>query len=250
MQAYTTGRGTPRPSLIPILGRTVIATLLVVGGLALAYLAFATPLLSQAIPAGRPSLGQSAMGMGLWAAALVAPAGFVLVGTNGLARTLASVKDRGPSRSAALRALADLPDGVVAASRLTLPDGRGVSELVVGPFGAAVIRELPPTAVTRVRGGQWELHTSQRWVALENPLDRATRDAERVRRWLGHDDVDFVVKVYAAVVGTDSAISRTAACAVLTPDQLGSWLAALPAQRSLTRGRLDQIEEQVQGAAG
>ena len=157
MQAFTTGRGTPRPSLIPILGRTVIATLLVVGGLALAYIAFATPLLSQAIPAGRPSLGQSAMGMGLWAAALVAPAGFVLVGTNGLARTLASVKDRGPNRSAALRALADLPDGVVAASRLTLPDGRGVSELVVGPFGAAVIRELPPTAVTRVRGGQWEL---------------------------------------------------------------------------------------------
>lgn len=250
MQAYIIGRGTSRPSLLPILGRAVVATLVVVGGLALAYLAFATPLLSQAIPAGRPSLGQWAMGMGLWAAALVAPAGFVLVGTNGLARTLASVRDRSPRRSDALRALANLPDGSVAVSRLTLPDGRGVSELIIGPFGAAIVRELPPTAVTRVRAGQWELRTSQRWVALENPLERAARDAERVRRWLGHDDADFVVKVYAAVVGAEPTVSRTPACAVLTPDQLGAWLAALPAQRSLTPGRLDRIVEQVQAAAG
>ncbi len=250
MQVFTTSRGSPRPSLVPILGRTVVATLLVVGGLVLAYIAFATPLLSQAIPSGRPSLGQSAMGMGLWAAALVAPAGFVLLGTNGLARTLASVRDRQPRRSDVLRSLADLPDGLVAASRLSLPDGRGVPELVVGPFGAAVIRELPPTAATRVRGGQWELRTSQRWIALENPLDRAARDAERVRRWLGHDDVDFVVKVYAAVVGSAPDVARSAGCAVLTPDQLGPWLAALPAQRSLTPGRLDRIVAQVQNSAG
>ncbi len=250
MQVFTTSRGTPRPPLVPILARAVVATLLVVGGLVLAYVAFATPLLSQAIPTGRPSLGQSAMGMGLWAAALVAPAGFVLVGTNGLARTLASVRMRRPRRTDVLHSLADLPDGFIAASQVSLPDGRSVPEIVVGPFGAAVIRELPPTAVTRVRGGNWELRTSQRWITLENPLDRASRDAERVRRWFAHDDADFVVKVYAAVVGPAPTIARSAGCAVLTPDQLGPWLAALPAQRSLSPGRLDRIAEQVKGAVG
>jgi hypothetical protein len=250
MQVITAARGTPRPSLIPIVGRTVVATLMVVGGLVVAYAVFATPLLSQAIPAGRPDAGQLVVGMALWAIALVAPAGFILVGTTRLARALASVRDRAPRRSTALRALADLPSDIVVASGLALPDGRGVSELVVGAFGAAVIRELPPAAVTRIRDGRWELRTSKRWIPLEDPLERAARDAERVRRWLGHDDVDFVVKVYAAVVGPDATMARTAACAVLAPDQLAGWIAALPAQRSLTTGRREQILDLVREAAG
>ena len=77
----------------------------------------------------------------------------------------------------------------------------------------------------------------------------AARDAERVRRWLGHDDADFVVKVYAAVVGPAPTVDRTAGCAVLTPDQLGSWIAALPAQRSLTTGRRELILDLVRDAA-
>lgn len=250
MQVISAARGTPRPSLIPILGRTIVGTMLVVGGLVLAYVVLATPLLSQAIPAGRPTPGQMLMGMALWAAALVAPAGFILIGVTRLARNLDSVRDRAPRRSTALRALADLPTDIVVASGLALPDGRGVSELVVGPFGAAVIRELPPAAVTRIRNGQWELRTTKRWIPLENPLERASRDAERVRRWLGHDDADFVVKVYAAVVGPAPTVERTAGCAVLTPEQLGPWIAALPAQRSLTAGRREQLLDLVREAAG
>lgn len=250
MQVITAARETPRTSLIPIVGRTVVATLMVVGGLVLAYAVLATPLLSQAIPSGRPDAGQMATGMALWAVALVAPAAFILVGTTGLARNLASVRDRAPRRSTALRALADLPSDIVVASGLTLPDGRGVSELVVGAFGAAVIRELPPAAVTRIRDGRWELRTSKRWIPLEDPLERAARDAERVRRWLGHDDVDFVVKVYSAVVGPEATVARTAVCAVLSPEQLAGWIAALPAQRSLTAGRREQIMDLVREAAG
>jgi hypothetical protein len=249
MQVITAARGTPRPSLLPIVGGTIVATMLVVGGLILAYAAFATPLLAQAIPAGRPSAAEMALGMALWAAALVAPAGFILIGTTRLARNLASVREREPRRSTALRALADVPSDVVVASGLVLPDGRGVSELVIGPFGAAVVRELPPATVTRIRDGQWELRTSKRWIPLENPLDRASRDAERVRRWLGHDDADFVVKVYAAVVGPEPTVERTAGCAVLASDQLGPWITALPAQRSLTAGRREQILELVRDAA-
>jgi hypothetical protein len=62
--------------------------------------------------------------------------------------------------------------------------------------------------------------------------------------------VDFVVKVYAAVVGPDATMARTAACAVLAPDQLAGWIAALPAQRSLTTGRREQILDLVRDAAG
>lgn len=250
MQVITAGRGTPRTSLIPIVGHTVVATILVAVGLTMAYAAFATPLLTRLIPSGRPDTLQTVGGMILWAAALVAPAGLILVGTQRLARSLASIRARAPRRSTALRALADLPADIVVVSGLALPDGRSVSELVVGPFGAAVVRELPPQAMTRIRNGQWELRTSARWIPLENPLERATRDAERVRRWLGHEDADFVVKVYAAVVGPAPMVARTAGCAVLTPEELGPWIAALPPQRSLTAGRRDQILDLVREAAG
>ena len=78
MQVITAGRGTPRTSLIPIVGHTVVATILVAVGLTMAYAAFATPLLTRLIPSGRPDTLQTVGGMILWAAALVAPAGYRL----------------------------------------------------------------------------------------------------------------------------------------------------------------------------
>ena len=39
-------------------------------------------------------------------------------------------------------------------------------------------------------------------------MDRAARDAERVRGWLGTYDRDFLVRVYAAIV-TDDRRGRT-----------------------------------------
>jgi hypothetical protein len=142
-----------------------------------------------------------------------------------------------------------MADDVIFAPDIVLPDGRAVSELVIGHFGAAVIRELPPATVTRVRESRWELRTRRGWIPIENPLERAARDAERVRRWLAHDDADFVVKAYAAVVGPDPSIPRTSDCAVLTPDQLSAWVAGLPPQRSLTEGRRERLIEFVRAAA-
>jgi hypothetical protein len=58
------------------------------------------------------------------------------------------------------------------------------------------------------------------------------------------------VKVYAAVVGPEPTVARSANCAVLTPDQLASWITALPAQRSLTPGRQERLLDMVRAAAG
>jgi hypothetical protein len=228
---------------------TVVATLLIVTGVLLAIFAFATPLLTSFLPGGRPSTGQLVLGVAIWAIALVAPAGFVLLGTTRLARILSRARRAAPRQSPLMKAMGTLPEGATMASGLTLPDGRTVSDLVLGSFGAAVIRELPPAAVTRIREGNWELRTSRGWIPLENPLDRATRDAERVRRWFGGDDADFVVKVYAAVVSANPPVARTTGCAVLTPAEIGPWVAALPAQRSLTAGRIEHMVELARAAA-
>ena len=238
-----------RPSLAPLLGGTVLGTVLIVSGIVLAYVALATPFLRSVIPAGRFDPGQAATAIVVWAIALVGPAGFVFIGMNRLVRILTAIRGRVPRRSPALRALDGMPDDVVVAPGITLPDGRSVSELVIGPFGAAVIRELPPAAVTRVREGRWELRTRRGWIAIENPLERAARDAERVRRWLAHDDADFIVKAYAAVVGAETSVVRSADCAVLTPDQLAAWISGLPPQRSLTDGRRERLIEYVRAAA-
>jgi hypothetical protein len=248
MDLIVPARPLQRPSVIPLVGGTLFGTLFIIGGLAMGYVAFATPFLSLALPSGRPDPMQAVVGMAIWAVALVAPAALVLAGANRLARNLASARGRQPRRSMTLKALDDLPDDITVASGLTLPDGRGISELVIGPFGAAVIRELPPAAVTRVRGESWQVRTARGWIPLDNPLERAARDAERARRWLAADD-DFLVKVYAAVVGPQPTVARTANCAVLTPDQLAAWVSALPAQRSMTPGRHERVLDTVRAAA-
>jgi hypothetical protein len=239
-----------RPSMAPLLAGTVIGTILIVTGIVMAYVAMATPVLNSILPSGRLNIGQMATGVIIWSIALVGPAAFVLIGASRLVRILTSLRERAPRRSATLRALDARADDVVVASGLTLPDGRTVSDIVLGPFGAAVLRQLPPAPVTRIREGRWELKTRRGWLTLENPLERASRDAERVRRWLGHDDADFVVKVYAAVVGTAWRIPRTADCAVLTPEEVPAWLSALPPQRSLTEGRRELVLDLVREAAG
>jgi len=156
---------TRRPSLMPLLGGTVLATISIVVGIVLAYIAFATPVLQSVMPAGRLNAGQAATGVLVWTIALVAPAAFVLLGANRLVRILAATKRRIPRRSTTLRALDALSDDVIVATGIALPDGRSVSDLVIGPFGAAVVRELPPTAVTH------GLEAGQSVVGKPNRLD-------------------------------------------------------------------------------
>lgn len=240
---------TARRPIGPIVSGTLVGATLVAGGLSLAYLAFATPLLGMLLPTGRVGPSQMATGMVVMALALVAPTTFVAVGTSRLARLLASVRHRAGTRTTLDRLASSLPLDVVGASDVTMYDGRTIPALLVGPFGVVVLREAPSSAVTRFSGSHWELRTSVGWTPMESPLDRATRDAERVRQWLSHDDRDFLVKTYAAVVArADASLTRSATCAVVTLEQVPAFIASLPAQRSLTASRREGILEQIRGA--
>ena len=106
----------------------------------------------------------------------------------------------------------------------------------------------PPSAGTSA--ASWEIRGERGlWTPIEPPLDRAARDAERVRGWLSTHDRDFLVRIYAAVVTDDQRVERTATCAVVPPRQLAAWLESLPAQRGLTPDRRSRLVELVRSVA-
>jgi hypothetical protein len=226
---------------------TTVGVALIVAGLLLGYIAFASGFVDR-FASPRPGAAQSILGAAAWAIALVAPAILVILGAVRLVGGLDDLIGSRPRPRPAASVVDRLPDDHVVVSRVRLPDGRLVPELVVGPFGVAVVEELPPKEATRERGGRWEVRTAVAgWQPMESPIDRATRDAERVRRWLAHEDHDHVVKVYATVVAREP-LRRSAECAVVTPEQLPGWLASLPPQRSLNPDRRAGIVELVQAS--
>ena len=245
----------PHPASDHHLGRLVWGTLagacLVAAGLSLAFLAIGTPLVTQLVPGGRAGSGQLTSAMIVWGLALAAGAALLVAGTNRLALAVASVRERRASRSVMTRAMGDLPDEIVVAAGVVPPDGRPIPELVIGPFGVAIVHELEGRDRLRQVGQGWEIRTRDGWVPTEGPLEAVARDAERVRHWLVNGDLDYVVRVYAALVTTDTTIPRSPLCAVITEDQIPAWLAALPRQRSFSAGRRNHLLTRVRavGAA-
>jgi hypothetical protein len=237
-----------RPPLAPVIIGGTVGIVLLTGGLFLAWLALATPVVGTLTPgAVRPNLFQLATGGAVWAVALVAPPSFAIVGTVRLARVVRALTAR-PTPRAVARLATTLGDDYVVAQDVRLPDGRVLRNLVVGPFGLAVVNELPPPNVTRHNGMSWEIRRRDgRWAPYENPIERAGRDGERVRRWFGAMDRDFTVRVYAAAVTADPAVSRTPACAVIAPEQIPAWLASLPPSRALTVDRRNEVVDSVRG---
>jgi hypothetical protein len=235
-----------RPPLGAVIVGLVVGGFLLLGGLFLAWIAFATPVLKGLTPAtARPGPAQLAIGGAVWALTLVAPPCFAIVGALRIGNVARAVTAR-PAPRAITRAAAALGDEYAAARDVRLPDGRVVRDLVLGPFGIAVLSELPPARITRHTGISWEIRRSDgRWHHLENPLERTTRDGERVRRWASAIDRDYVVKVYTAVVTADPSVTRTAGCAVVTAEQIPAWLASLPAARALTPDRRAELTEQI-----
>jgi hypothetical protein len=219
-------------------------TILVVSGLTIEFATLATPYVDT-IAQGRLGGPSELAGVLLRWLAVALGAVFLGVGAarlaelfSGLRSTLGSDARVGAPVSA---------DGPVMALNVDIGDGRAIPKLVIGRFGAAVIRDLPPVSAARQDGAYWEGLTGQGWIRIESPLDGASRDAERVRRWFAEDDRDYLVRVYAAVIATDPIIARTPTCAVITEAQLEAWLKSLPVQRSLSEARRNQLIDKLQG---
>jgi hypothetical protein len=225
------------PRLGMLVSGSVYGALLAAAGLGIAYLAVATPLVTVLATDRLSGTSRPPIGLGILSLSLIAGGALLLAGTNRLAATLAGLKNGPGSSGATARALSALADQVAVVANVVPNEGRAIPELVIGPFGAAVIHVLPAGRRYRQVGTSWEYRTRDGWLPTENPLDQANRDAERVRRWFTIVDLDFVVRVYAALVVNEGSVSRSVGCAVVTADQLPAWIGALPAQRSLTAAR-------------
>lgn len=239
----------PARRLGPLVGSTLLGAGLVATGLGLAYMAIETPFVSRLVPGGHP--GSSGLGVSMlaWICAVIAASALAVAGTNHLAAMVALVRTRAARRSPMIRMMQALPDDVVVATDLVPHEGRPIPEVAIGPFGVAVVHEMgSPDSIRRV-GQSWETRTTEGWAPTEYPLDTVARDAERVRHWLANGDLDYVVRVYAALVSDDMSIPRSALCAVITADQIPAWIEALPRQRSLSVGRRNHLLARLREAA-
>ncbi len=234
----------------PPIGAALVGALagiaLLAGGVFLGYLAFATPMVSALTPhVIRPTVQQMALGGLVWSIALVAPPAFAIVGAWRLSRVVRAVTAR-PGDRLLTKAASQLGDEYVAINDVILPEGRVIHDVVLGPFGLAVFGDLPPARYVRRTGQAWEVRgNGGRWLHMENPLERSSRDAERIRRWFAGTERDYVVKVFAALVTNDPSITRTPNCAVVTEEQIPAWLTSLPPARALTPDRRDEIVERI-----
>jgi hypothetical protein len=249
VQIPTRAAGPPRVRppgryLLEATGPAVVGAVWLSIAAAVAWIVFATPLLARLLDLGTGSPMAPVIGAVALAVALTAPAAFAMVGIARLSGAAARAQAaRGATTPVARRADL-LPEGCTVIPRICLPDGRRIPDVVVGPHGVAFFESPPPTAATRRTGDRWEVRFSDRsWRSIENPLQRAVRDADRLRRHLEAQERDFVVRVQAAMLGDPDVVGRNDGCSVVAPDDVPSWLAALPAQRGLTPDRLAHVRE-------
>ena len=211
---------------------------------ATAWLVFATPYLVQLATLGRPGSAAPILGTAAWAAALTAPACLAILGVVRLTTAAHRARHAGLPLPPVSRRANHLPPDCSVFPRVHFPDGRSIRDVVLGPHGVAFFEPLPPRAAVRHAGGHWELRCSDgSWRPMEHPLKRAARDADHLRRHLAAEERDFVIRVYPAVLGDPTEVERTDGCAVVALDDVPTWLAALPAQRSLTPDRLENLRE-------
>ena len=229
------------PGFGTLVGGALLSWMLVVAGLFAAYLAVATPLVSALVPDAGSGGRHVVIGLGVWSFALVAAGALLVSGTTRLANILSSVRTGRGARGPAARALGSTADDVVVVGGVVPTEGRPIPELVIGAFGVAVIHALPTSRQIRHGRVGWDSRTSDGWQPIEDPLAAAMRDADRVRRWVSEADLDFVVRVYAALVVNDRTLERSPTCAVINSEQIPAWIASLPRQRTLTAGRRGRL---------
>lgn len=230
--------GTHRPAHLPglLVGGSLFGSLLMVAGLAMAYLALATPFASVLSSNQLSGAGRVPLALG-WSLCLVAGGALLLAGANRLIVTVTRSRARRDLVGPGARTLSATAAEVDIVTDVVPTDGPPIPELAIGPFGAAVIRGLPSSRRVRHADGTWISRAGNEWRPMDNPIETTMRDAERVRGWLAIADLDFVVRVYAALIVEDQVVPRSTSCAVMTADRLPAWIASLPRQRSLTAAR-------------
>ncbi len=241
-----------RPSRFAVLAAALLAVLCMTTSAAVLWLVFGAGFLETFNPTtARLSAGQLVMGGLAWTLGLIAPAALGIAGVAKLATAHERWQARRPRITPAVRLARAIGDDHIVATSVRVPDGgKPIPELVIGPFGAAVIEELPPVGAVLSRGVRtWEVRVGSGYIrTIDNPMQRAARDADRARAWLSSDESDTVLKTYAAVVGRDPQVARTSSCAVLAPDQVAEWLASLPPQRTLDENRRTRISRLLRSA--
>jgi hypothetical protein len=240
IQART--RGTPAADYTRLGIALLVGALLVGIGLAVGYLALTTPLVATISRLGQGRVG-SVGGALTWALAFLIPGSLIVTGVVRLMAALDLQISLRPARKRPVASLAnELSDEYSVAEAVRLPDRRVVPEVVVGPAGVLVVEELPPAAASRHRGPYWEVRLAiGRWIPIENPVDRAARDAARLKNWLRSQEEDLSPRMYAAVVADGHEVERTNEVAVLTRDQIPGFLAAMPPIHHMTPERRARI---------
>ena len=223
-----------------LVGNTFVGALLVAAGLLVGYLSLGTTFVAWLAPGATSAGRQMPIGLGVLSFALLAAGGLLVAGTSRLAALLAVIT---PDRidGVAARALASMGDEIVTLRDAFAETGRSIPEVLVGPFGAAIINELPSPRQMRRTSSGWESRIGDDWRWVEEPLQQTIRDAERVRLWFAAADLDFVVRVHAAVVVTEQVVERMPGCAVISPAEITAWVASLPVQRTLSATRRDRV---------
>jgi hypothetical protein len=234
----------PGPGAPSTTSRVVAGTAWLAIAAGVAWLTFATPLLAELVRLDTPTTATPLLGAAAWAIALVAPAGFATLGLARIGGAVGQVRARQSRRPPVSRIAAELPPGCVVIPAIHLPDGTRIPDVVIGPHGVAIFERLPPLAAVRRTGERWDVRFADgSWRPIENPLRRAARDAERLRRHLEAEEREFVVRVQAAVLGDPAEVARAEGCAVVQLRDVPAWIAALPAQRALTPARLDHLRQ-------
>lgn len=238
------------PAAAVVAGRAVLGIAWLALAVTTAWLAFGTPLLAELASPGTRGTAEPIVGAAIWAVALTAPAAFAILGLARVAGAIGHARSSRRDLPPIARRAALLPPGCGVIPRIRLPQGPRVPDVVVGPHGVVIFEALPPPAAARRTGERWEVRFADvGWRSIENPLHHATRDAERLRRYLEGSDRDHVVRVTAAVLGDPGEVRRTEACAVVEPDDVPGWLAALPAQRGLTPERIADLRAALEAIA-
>lgn len=235
--------GSSRAQRAATAGTATVGVGLVASGAVMAWLLVSTPVLQRLAD---PIAGRSSPAAA-WTLALViataAVAGSVLVGLGRLGLFVAAVRPHGDVGRIVARLARRLPPDCVAVPCLWLPDGRRVSDLIVGPFGVVIFAPAPKAHRARSIGASWEERDGAgAWHSAENPAERVGRDADRLRYLLAGQEHDFVIRVTAALVGTDPGAVRGSGVAVVRADDLPAWLATLRPQRSLNPERLARLQ--------